>query len=152
MDMYCVQEHHEAIISREAFDAVAVLLEQCAAEKNIQKGVNKYQNRYAFSGLIRCAECGSTFKRRVNSGKGGKYAAWCCGTHIADKTKCSIQSVRDEDIKLAFTTMLNKLIYGNRLILKPYLKALKIPHRMKVSCAFSICRGLSHKTRSKGKL
>ena len=61
----------------------------------------------------------------MNSGKGGKYAAWCCGTHIADKTKCSIQSVRDEDIKLAFTTMLNKLIYGNRLILKPYLKALK---------------------------
>ena len=31
---------------------------------------------------------------------------------LADKTKCSIQSVRDEDIKLAFTTMLNKLIYG----------------------------------------
>lgn len=125
MDMYCVQEHHEAIISREDFDAVAVLLEQRAAEKNIQKGVNKYQNRYTFSGIIRCAECGSTFKRRVNSGKCGKYAAWCCGTHIADKTKCSIQSVRDEDIKLAFTTMLNKLIYGNSLILKPYLKALK---------------------------
>ena len=61
----------------------------------------------------------------MNSGKCGKYAAWCCGTHIADKTKCSIQSVRDEDIKLAFTTMLNKLIYGNSLILKPYLKALK---------------------------
>ena len=75
MDMYCVQEHHEAIISREDFDAVAVLLEQRAAEKNIQKGVNKYQNRYTFSGIIRCAECGSTFKRRVNSGKCGKYAA-----------------------------------------------------------------------------
>ena len=125
MNMYCVQEHHEAIISREDFDAVAVLLEQRAAEKNICKGANKYQNRYAFSGKIQCAECGGIFKRRVNSGKGGKYAAWCCGTHIDDKTKCSIKSVRDEDIKLAFTTMLNKLIYGSRLVLKPYLKALK---------------------------
>lgn len=61
----------------------------------------------------------------AGKGAGTIAAAWCCGTHIADKTKCSIQSVRDEDIKLAFTTMLNKLIYGNRLILKPYLKALK---------------------------
>ncbi len=125
MDMYCVQEHHAAIIRREDFDAAAVLLEQRAAEKNIQKSVNKYQNRYTFSGLIRCAECGGTFKRGVNSGKGGKYAAWCCGTHIEDKNKCSIQSIRDEDIKLAFVTMLNKLIYGSRLVLKPYLKSLK---------------------------
>ena len=100
-------------------------MEQRALEKNICKGNGKYQNRYTFSGLIRCAECGGTFKRRVNSGKGGKYVAWCCGTHISDKTKCSIQFIRDEDIKLAFTTMLNKLIYGNRLVLKPYLKALK---------------------------
>ena len=61
----------------------------------------------------------------MNTGKGGKYIAWCCGTHISDKTKCSIQFIRDEDIKLAFTTMLNKLIYGSRLVLKPYLKALK---------------------------
>lgn len=33
--------------------------------------------------------------------------------------------VRDDDIKAAFVTMLNKLIYGHRLILAPYLKALE---------------------------
>ena len=125
VNMYCVQEHHEAIISREDFDAVAELLAQRAAEKNICKGANKYQNRYSFSGIIRCAECGGTFKRRTNSGKGGKYIAWCCRTHIEDKKKCSIQFIRDENIKLAFATMLNKLNYGSRLILKPYLKSLK---------------------------
>ena len=91
VNMYCVQEHHEAIISREDFDAVAELLAQRAAEKNICKGASKYKNRYSFSGIIRCAECGGTFKRRTNSGKGGKYIAWCCRTHIEDKKKCSIQ-------------------------------------------------------------
>ena len=33
--------------------------------------------------------------------------------------------IRDDDIKSAFVTMLNKLIYGHRLILAPYLKALE---------------------------
>ena len=33
--------------------------------------------------------------------------------------------VRDDEIKAAFVTMLNKLIYGHRLVLTPYLKALE---------------------------
>ena len=33
--------------------------------------------------------------------------------------------VRDDEIKAAFITMLNKLIYGYRLILTPYLKVLE---------------------------
>lgn len=32
--------------------------------------------------------------------------------------------IRDEDLKLAFVTMLNKLVFGHKLILKPYLLAL----------------------------
>ena len=33
--------------------------------------------------------------------------------------------IRDEDIKVAFDTVLNKLIYGHNLVLKPYLQASK---------------------------
>ena len=33
--------------------------------------------------------------------------------------------VRDDDLKLAFVTLLNKLIYGHKFILKPYLRALQ---------------------------
>lgn len=33
--------------------------------------------------------------------------------------------VRDDEIKTAFSTMLNKLIYGYQLILTPYLKVLE---------------------------
>ena len=33
--------------------------------------------------------------------------------------------IRDDDLKLAFTTMINKLVYSHKLVLKPYLKALQ---------------------------
>jgi len=47
--------------------------------------------------------------------------AWCCSTHIKDISKCSMKFIRDEDIKSAFVTMINKLIYGKDFILKPLL-------------------------------
>lgn len=124
-DQYMATDHHEAIISKEDFEAAAAVVAQRAAEKGVIKGSRKYQNRYAFSGKIICGECGGTFKRRTHSGIGGKYAAWCCTTHIEDKSKCSMLFLRDEDLKLAFLTMLNKLIFGHKIILLPYLKAMK---------------------------
>jgi len=66
-NMYLVENHHEAIISHEDFEAVDVVLNQRAKEKGIEKRNSKYQNRYSFSGKIICSECGSTFKRRIHS-------------------------------------------------------------------------------------
>ena len=124
-DKYALADHHEAIISREDFDAVRALIQQRAKEKGIVKGSGKYQNRYCFSGKVVCGECGDTFKRRIHSCSGNKYAAWCCNTHLNDKTQCSMKYVEDEELKAAFTTMMNKLIYAHRMILKPYVDALR---------------------------
>ncbi len=124
-DQFLAADHHEAIISREDFEAAAKVIAQRAAEKGVVKGSRKYQNRYVFSGKILCGECGGTFKRRLHSSVGGKYAAWCCTTHISDKAKCSMMFIRDDDLKLAFITLLNKLIYSHKLILRSYLKALQ---------------------------
>lgn len=124
-DQYYVADHHEAIISHEDFDAATALIEQRANEKGIQRGNDKYQKRYAFSGKIICGECGDTFRRRIHSSTYGKYPAWVCNTHLADTSKCSMLYLRDDDIKLAFATMINKLIYCHKLVLKPYLEALQ---------------------------
>lgn len=124
-DQYMLHDHHEAIISREDFEAVQALIRQRAREKGVVKGTEKYQNRYAFSGKIICGECGDTFKRRIHSCTGYKYIAWCCNTHIQDKSRCSMLFVKDDAIKQAFVTMMNKLVYGHRAILKPYLEGLK---------------------------
>lgn len=125
LDMYYIQDHHEAIISREDFDAAGLLIEQRASEKGIQRGDNKYQQRYAFSGKIICGDCGNTFRRRVHSSTYGKYIAWCCNTHLEDTNKCSMMYLRDDDLKVAFLTVLNKLIYCHKLVLKSYVTALQ---------------------------
>jgi len=122
---YLIENHHEAIISHEVFEAVEAALNQRAKEKGIEKRNDKYQNRYSFSGKIICSECGSTFKRRIHSSGTRKYVAWCCSKHLKQITECSMQFIRDEDIKTAFVTMMNKLIFGHKFILRPLLNGLR---------------------------
>jgi len=124
-NMYLVENHHEAIISHEDFEAVDVVLNQRAKEKGIEKRNSKYQNRYCFSGKIKCGECGGTFKRRQHYKPSGDYVAWTCGTHLESKKDCSMLYISDEGIKFAFLTMMNKLVYGHNAILKPLLRTLR---------------------------
>jgi site-specific DNA recombinase len=102
-----IKNHHEAIISHEVFEAAEAALSQRAREKGIEKSSDKYQMRYPFSGKIVCSECGSTFKRRIHSTGAKKYVAWCCSRHLKQVTECSMQFIRDEDLKIAFVTMIS---------------------------------------------
>jgi len=124
-DMVMVHKSHEAIISSDEFNAVRELLRQRGDEKGIVTGKGKYQNRYPFSGKIICSHCGNHFKRRTHSCGSRKYIAWCCSKHIKDSSKCSMQFIREDDIHQAFITMINKLIFGHKFVLKPLLRSLK---------------------------
>jgi len=120
-----IKDHHEAIISHEEFEAAQEILKQRGKEKGVIKGSSKYQKRYPFSGKIRCAECGSSFKRRIHGSGNRKYIAWCCTKHIKDASSCSMKFVREDAIHQAFVVMLNKLIFGHKFILRPLLQSLK---------------------------
>lgn len=85
----------------------------------------RYQNRYCFSGKIKCGECGTNFKRRQHYKPSGNYVAWTCGKHLEDKKDCSMLYISDDSIKLAFLTMMNKLTYGHQVVLKPLLRTLR---------------------------
>ncbi|MDR5586048.1 recombinase family protein [Clostridium aquiflavi] len=124
-DQYYIQNHHEAIISREDFETVDKLINQRGKEKGIVKGSGKYQNRYPFSGKLKCSQCGGTFKRRIHTNGNKKYIAWCCQKHITQADECSMKFVREGNLQRAFITMMNKLIFGRKVILKPLLKALR---------------------------
>lgn len=124
-DQYYIQNHHKAIVSREEFEAVDLIINQRGKEKGIEKGSDKYQNRYPFSGKIICSECGSSFKRRVHANGDNKYIAWCCQKHIRNVEECSMKFVRGDAIEGAFITMMNKLIFGRKFILKPLFDGLK---------------------------
>ena len=50
--------------------------------------------------------------RRVRGEIQAKYAAWCCGQQIDDISKCSMQFIREDAVKAAFVTTMNKLSFG----------------------------------------
>ena len=124
-DQFYVEDHHEAIISREDFEAVGALIQQRAQEKNIRKNDPHYQSRYPFSGKLVCGECGSGFKRHINSNGSQKYPVWVCKQHLTDVGSCSMKFVRERDLERAFTTMMNKLIYGKKTVLDTLLDGIR---------------------------
>lgn len=125
VDQYLMQDHHEAIISREEFERANAVLKQRGREKGNGHDTGRYQNRYGFSGRIYCGECGSKYKRRLHYKPSGQYAAWTCVTHLADKECCSQKYITDDALKLAFVTMMNKLVFGQQMVLRPLLQSLR---------------------------
>lgn len=125
LDKYFIESHHEPIISHEIFDKVQIIIARNGVEKGNVAETGKYQKRYEFSGKIICGECGDRFKRRTNYSTYQTYIAWCCKTHIDNKNNCSMLFIRDEAIKVAFTTMMNKLIFASDIVLKPLAKGMK---------------------------
>lgn len=122
---YLITDHHEPIISREVFTATGKSLERRAAGNPIEKDSQKYLNRDVFARKIICGECGATFKRRINSGSGSNYVAWCCSRHLRNSSECSTKFIRESSLMLAFCTMMNKLVFAGERILLPYLEGLK---------------------------
>lgn len=121
-NQYYMKGHHPAIIDKETFEQAQQMLVQNAKSKNIVQDDDKYQNRYSFSGILKCGDCGGTFKRRIQTkNKNEKYVAWACTTHLKDKHSCRMKFIKDEQIKSAYITMINKLIFSHQILLKPLL-------------------------------
>lgn len=124
-DKYVVEDHHTALISKDDFAAVAIILENNLRAKNSKKNPKLYAKRYAFSGKLQCANCGKNLGRLTHASTTHPYIAWGCPTHIENSKKCSLLFLRDDTLKLTFVTVLNKLIYAHQLLLKPLLDAVK---------------------------
>lgn len=74
LPMYHIQDSHEAIISKEQFDAVQEEIRR-RAKKHSRPHQNK--GKYPFSGLLVCGECGKHYLRK-NTATG---AVWICPTY-----------------------------------------------------------------------
>jgi len=109
----------ELMLSREVFSKAQKLIAERAKSRNNSFAKKSYQNRYVLSGRIICGECGSKFRRKTNYSVGRSYIAWSCIGHIEDKDSCSMLFLRDGEIKATFTTMMNKLAFGRKIILEP---------------------------------
>jgi len=118
---YYMKDHHEAIISREDFEAANTVIERNGMEKGIVRGETKYLNRYAFSGKILCGECGAAFKRTMAGGS----PHYSCKGHIRNKNSCGMKAIPEDAVKAAFVTMMNKLSFARAKVLLPLLESMK---------------------------
>lgn len=125
IDQYIVRNHHEAIISREEFEAVQALMEKRFSEKGGIRGTDKYSRRYVLSGKIICGECGGVFKRQIRKRLDGEFITWSCTKHIEDRHFCRMKPITQDVIRAGFLTMMNKLAYGKEKVLKPLLNGLR---------------------------
>lgn len=90
---YYVENGHEAIITKEDFQAVQ---KELARRRRHKAGTERPYN-YPFSGLIKCASCGQNFYH-LNKSEGSKYAkpVWRCSTFAKrGKTACNMKIIPD---------------------------------------------------------
>ena len=111
-DMYYIKNTHPAIISREVFEQAQTLMRL--------RHVGTTRGEYAFSKMIRCGECGATFKRRVVRDK----TYWSCRSYDISKHNCPVGRVLESAIEQAFLRLHRKLKLHNRQILAPMLEQL----------------------------
>ena len=103
-DQYYMEDHHLGLVSREVFTAANLACLQRGREKNNHPSDAKHlrndphHKRYCFTEKLICGKCGNTLKR-----------------------------IHEEDIKHAFVTMLNKLVFSKKALLGPYIESLLSP-------------------------
>lgn len=98
---YLMQDHHEAIVSREKFELANAVLKQRAHENGNGHDTGRYQNRYDFFAWICCGECSGKYKRWMYYKPSGQYVAWTCVNHLKDKNSCFQKYITDDALKLA---------------------------------------------------
>lgn len=101
-----LENHHEPIVSRDLWELAQARLHQ--NNKHAGDGTG-HSNRYAFSGKIRCGQCGSGFVgRSKNRSDGTKLRRWCCAGAI--RSDCDVgRLVRDDDARNMLKTAIASL-------------------------------------------
>ena len=124
-----IRNHHEPIISREIFETTQREIER---RRNLHGAKNGFANRYALSGKIICAECGSTFIHRKNtSSNGNQNESWTCIQHQKygrertnrnnERVGCSNVSINEKDIRAILQYVLADVLTDRRNIIESVL-------------------------------
>ena len=100
IQQYYVDGGHPAIISPEVFDRVQTL---------IAAGRNRHGCVHAFSGMIKCGDCGSWYGSKVwHSNDKYRRVVWQCN-HKFEGEKCSTPHLDEDAIKRMFVAAINIL-------------------------------------------
>ena len=85
---YYVENANPAIVSRETYAAVQEL------QKSRQKNMSGKKTSYPLTGMLRCPDCGRTYRRQLVRGK----AYWMCSGRASGATICFSQRMSESDV------------------------------------------------------
>jgi DNA invertase Pin-like site-specific DNA recombinase len=99
LPQYYIENAHEGIISREIFTKVQTEM-QNRARKFGGKAEKKTAQTYPYSGLIKCGNCGKSYRRKhANAGSKYEKIVWICTTfNSAGKAACDSQQIPESVI------------------------------------------------------
>ena len=132
LPMYLIQNHHEAIIPRDRFDAVQVELARrktltSSTKKSAPTGMSRYSGKYALSGLPFCGECGTAYRRVVWTQHGEKRAVWRCSSRLDyGKKYCKESPTLDESpLQQAVLAAINASMSGCKVLADQLVDAME---------------------------
>ena len=99
VESYYIEEHHQALVSREDWDEVQRQIKiRAAAKGNVNAPEGKYQQRYALTGLLICSKCGAPLRRRIwNSKYACRKVVWQCSNYVTNgKNACAGTTIEDD--------------------------------------------------------
>ena len=112
---YYTENSHPAIIDRDTFERVQVLLQKKAQKEK------KRREKSPLALKIVCGNCGTVFQRR--SSQNG-YVTWVCRTHDRHAADCPVGRIPETEIHAAFLRMYHRLKSNADIILAPALRQL----------------------------
>lgn len=90
-----VENTHEAVIEREAFEKVQELLKR---DTRVAPSAGKV---HLFAGFLKCADCGRAMNRRKNVHSYGTYEYYICSTYKQAKERCTRHTLRVDQLEEA---------------------------------------------------
>ena len=117
-DMYYAKGTHTPLLDREIFNKVQALLEKRQKQFNQTESLNVYP----LTSRIRCAECGSIYRRKIRNG----VPKWVCKNHLEDSKLCPSNYCSEARIYDALASMVNKLRFGEEDILGQVISKLEV--------------------------
>lgn len=121
---YYASGTQDAIIDRETFDAVQAL----RARRIEQRYSSPSKTADAFRGRLRCAVCGSSF-RKYNA---DKRVYLVCRKHFHDKDSCPVRQIPEAELHAAFLRMYHKLKWHGDEFLARMIKDLRSIRKRKL--------------------
>lgn len=113
--MYYIEDSNPAIVSRETYEAVQALI------KSRQPNCKRSYKTYPLSKMLRCPECGRSFRRQTIKGT----AYWICAGKATGQTNCAWRRVREQEVYAAFNLMIRKLSANREYLLGTLIRQLE---------------------------